>query len=70
MAEETRSQRKNVDIEQNPALKLLDFFQGLKNGGASARMDTKETEKACVTMRGLRSVDGEWMRLWLDQWRF
>jgi len=60
----------NVDVNKNPALKLLEFFQGMRLGGASARLDMKGTSERSATMRALKPVNGEWMRLWLEQWRF
>ena len=62
---------KEADMAKVPALKLLDFYKALDQGvGNSARLDTTETCKRSATMRSLKAVDEDWMRLWLDQWRF
>jgi hypothetical protein len=60
----------NVDVTKNPGLKLLEFYQGMCKAGAGARLDTKETMKGSESMKNLKAVDGEWMRLWLKQWAF
>jgi len=60
----------NVDVSKNPALKLLEFFQGMRLGGASARLDMKGTSERSASMRALKPVNGEWMKMWLDQWKF
>ncbi|KAH8652683.1 hypothetical protein BGZ60DRAFT_497164 [Tricladium varicosporioides] len=58
-----------VDLEKNPALHLLDFFQ--KMGSVeSANMDTKRARECSETMRELKAIDGEWMKKWLEQWNF
>jgi hypothetical protein len=42
---EASSRKKNVDIVQNLALELLDFFKGLKSNGTIAKLDTKGDEE-------------------------
>jgi hypothetical protein len=56
--------------DEDPGLKLLEFYQGMCKAGAGARLDTKETMKGSESMKNLKAVDGEWMRLWLRQWAF
>lgn len=60
----------NVDVTKNPGLKLLDFYKAMCKAGAGARLDTTETMKCSESMKSLKAVDGEWMRLWLKQWAF
>ncbi|KAK4693808.1 hypothetical protein P7C71_g3655, partial [Lecanoromycetidae sp. Uapishka_2] len=61
-------------VGDNPALKLLGFFQGLAKevtaGQERGRLDTEQTESLSAEMRGLKGADGEWMDLWLKQWSF
>jgi nucleoside-diphosphate-sugar epimerase len=63
---------KDVDVEKTPAIKLLDFYHGMSDGSGEIgmRLETKDTQIASQTMRGLRGVGKEWMELWLDQWKF
>lgn len=63
------------DVMQNPGLKLLDFFSGLKvekNDDADLvpRLDTEHSEMKSGTLAGLRPVGKEWMEIWLQQWMF
>ena len=67
---EESGKEKNVQAGKNPALKLMDLYQGMRKGGEMVRLDTKETLKRSEVMRGLKPVDGAWMRLWLEQWGF
>ena len=68
---EESGRQKEVDVTKNPALKLLPFYAELSGGsGYAARLDTTETRSRSETMRSLKAVNEEWMRLWLEQWKF
>lgn len=58
---------KAVDIAVNPALKLVDFFQGLSNGSAP-NLETKYTARSSPSLIGLSSVQPAWMENWTRQW--
>lgn len=61
--------RRDLDMTKNPALKLLEFYQSLNVGsGPRAKLDVAEACQGSPTLRNLKAVDGEWMRLWLRQW--
>ena len=58
------------DLAINPAIKLMDFYEGLLSGESSvASLETRETEKASRTLRDLGPVQGEWMAKWIEQWK-
>ena len=58
------------DIEVNPALKLMDFYEGLlSTEKAPAILETGKTEKMSPTLRALGPVRGEWMIKWMRQWK-
>lgn len=57
-----------VDIEKNPAVKLLDFYRGLQDGQAGPVFQTNETSKASKGLRELPAVNTEWMERWMQQW--
>lgn len=61
---------KNIDA--NPALKLLPFFENLerqmKDGKGEVILDTRRAEAMSQTMRNLQPVGREWMMNWLRQW--
>lgn len=67
---ERSAEREDVDVQRNPAVKLLDAYRGMRNGGDVIRLDTREARRKSESMRGLKGVDEEWMRLWLEQWEF
>lgn len=60
------------DVAKNPGIKLLDFYAAMGDGGAEdeSRFETELTVKTSGTMRDLTPVGEEWMRVWLEQWRF
>ena len=65
---------RDPDVRSNPAIKLLDFYQGMAAAEEakkpSTKLDTKLTEEASETLRNLEPVGSEWMRTWLRQWNF
>lgn len=66
----------NVDLERNPAVKLLPFFQDLRDRAIyfpkarSVILDTKNTIKKTPTLASLAAVKEEWLDLWMKQWNF
>ncbi|KAK0744490.1 hypothetical protein B0T21DRAFT_429030 [Apiosordaria backusii] len=58
-------------IEQMPALKLLDFFEGL-NAAATAevRFATAHAVAKSKAMAGLGGITGRMMRKWMEEWKF
>ncbi|KAK4228632.1 hypothetical protein QBC38DRAFT_454004 [Podospora fimiseda] len=64
--------KKENDGEKYPALKL-EFFEGWVTDEDDGRKIVFETERGMEksqTLRGMKSVDGEMMRGWLDGWGF
>jgi thioester reductase-like protein len=55
-----------------PALKLLDFYKGLRPGTGTALpvLETKKAEAVSRTLREGRAVDRNDFRKWLGQWDF
>ena len=60
------------DVAKNPGIKLLEFYAGMGQGGAEdeSMLETEVTVKTSGNMRALKPVGEEWMRIWLEQWRF
>lgn len=57
------------DLAANPALKLMDFYEGLVRArGESTVLDTTRTEKACPALGEVGPVKGQWMSAWMSQW--
>lgn len=68
-----------MDIQSNPAVKLVGFFEGLVVGSEGEEMKREqlggglifETKKTREVSRGMRDMEGvgeEWMGRWLRQW--
>ena len=58
------------ETAQVPAVKLLDFYEDLANGGGMADLEVKETMKHSKTMAELQPVTEELMEKWLKEWNF
>ena len=67
-----KSAAKAEDVKQNPAIKLMDFFEGMETHAKDpvAELETAETQRRSETLRGLEAVGNEWMGVWLKQWQF
>lgn len=57
------------DLAANPAVKILDFYEGLV-GGSSIHLDTKNTVQHSTTLAKLGPIDGNMMKRWMEQWAF
>ena len=62
------------DLASNPAIKLLDFFRDTippsDNGRVFPTLDTTVAKQHSPTLARLGPVKPEWMKLWMEQWRF
>ncbi|KAK4183556.1 putative peptide synthetase [Podospora australis] len=64
------------DIERMPALKLMDFFEGLAppptdtDKQLKVVFGTDRVLEASPAMRGLGAIDGKMMNKWLKEWNF
>jgi hypothetical protein len=67
---EASGKEQDADASQNPGLKLLGMYKGLKCARECVILDTKVTRERSQVMQNLPPVNQEWMRLWLRQWAF
>ncbi|MCJ1394676.1 hypothetical protein MMC18_007556 [Xylographa bjoerkii] len=60
------------EVSSIPALKILDFYEGLQQRATEAgiRYDTTHAQSVSPTFADLSAVNAEWVRIWLDQWKF
>ena len=60
------------DININPAVRLIEFYESLSNdsGRAKAVFETRATIGQSKELADLKTVKAEWMTLWLKQWSF
>lgn len=57
------------DFSVNPALKLLDFYEGLLDSESiPPRLETVKTELECPLLTEVGPVKGDWMKKWIRQW--
>ena len=56
--------------ESKPALKITRFFEQMTKVRRLKRFDTRQSESVSETIASMRSVNQEWMGVWLDQWQF
>lgn len=64
----------NADAEKNPAIKLIDTYQGMVNanraGIGHVYFDMTRTVAHSPTMRNLGPVNPELVRNWCEQWKY
>jgi thioester reductase-like protein/aryl carrier-like protein len=61
---------KSADVDSVPALKLLDFLQGMSGETVGApTYSTECAETASRSLREVRPVSVAWIEYWLSQWR-
>lgn len=67
-----QSAAKHEDLDRNPAIKLLDFFEQLASMGEgdAVRFETRNTLRVSAALRDLEAVKAEWMEGWMRQWGF
>lgn len=60
------------DLQDKPALKIIDFYRGLasSHGTFTSMMETAKTQSASKAMRVLGPIDGAIMENWIKQWQF
>ncbi|KAI0594594.1 hypothetical protein F4775DRAFT_573362 [Biscogniauxia sp. FL1348] len=59
------------DIGQNPAIKLLDFFEGLASKAAEpVLLDARRAVGVSETLASLGPICDDWMSNWMRQWGF
>lgn len=68
----SQSAAKHEDLDRNPAIKLLDFFEQLASTGEGdvVRFETANTLRVSAALRDLEAVKAEWMGGWMRQWEF
>lgn len=60
---------KTEDIELNPAIKLLNFFEGISGDLVEgSRFQTQQAVETSPTMAQIGPVNDAWMTNWLRQW--
>ncbi|KAJ5109091.1 NRPS-like enzyme [Penicillium angulare] len=55
-------------IQNNPAVKLLDFFEAIDTQAPENVLDTKATAQASEKLRGVDGIKGDWIQKWVQEW--
>lgn len=57
-------------LEQNPAAKLLDFFEGIAASGSDSDniLDTQLTAQRSEKLRHVDGISEEWIQKWIAEW--
>ena len=60
------------DVQRNPAVKLLDFFEekSREKSRSQPAFDMTNALKRSKVLAELHPVSQEWMSIWMDQWAF
>ena len=68
------SQAKTSDIEKNPAVKLLDTYRAIRTAAAVGQRHPgfamERTMQRSKTMRDMKAITPDLMKLWCKQWNF
>ncbi|EED15544.1 NRPS-like enzyme, putative [Talaromyces stipitatus ATCC 10500] len=55
-------------LEQNPAVKLLDFYEQLASDTGTKEFSIKKTLEVSKALRELKSIQPEWIQGWIRDW--
>ncbi|KAL4936564.1 hypothetical protein BDV06DRAFT_233299 [Aspergillus oleicola] len=66
----TLTQSLDSDIQQNPAVMLVDFYEQLliQNEGSTARLSINKTAHVSKSLNKLQPIQPDWMRGWIREW--
>ena len=64
-----KSVDEELNMEQNPAIKLLDFYQKAAKAKQGPRMlSSQRAEDASATLQNVGAVSNDWESIWMRQW--
>jgi nucleoside-diphosphate-sugar epimerase len=55
-------------IQQNPGVKLLDFYAALQGEQRRTKLSTEQSVRASKTLQGLEPIREEWLVSWVKNW--
>ncbi|KAL2043853.1 hypothetical protein N7G274_003373 [Stereocaulon virgatum] len=58
------------NLSSMPALKILDFFEGLENEKSAMKYEMKHALETSKSMARLDSINSGWVDVWLKKWNF
>ncbi|KAJ5726313.1 NRPS-like enzyme [Penicillium malachiteum] len=57
------------NLQKNPALKLLDFFEAIQTKAPANILDTQATARSCEKLRDVDAVKEGWIQKWVQEWK-
>ena len=58
-----------LDVDRNPAVRLVDIYAGASKAGQGPRaLMSYRAEKASKTLREMGPVNQDWLKNWMVQW--
>lgn len=57
-----------VMLQVNPAVKLIDFYEGLMAGEGLSNVDGKNAAEASASLRDLHGLSPQWLERWIEDW--
>lgn len=57
-----------MNLEKNPAAKLLDFFEEVASNRGHVVLDTRNTARKSHKLRAIEGIKEEWIRKWVAEW--
>ncbi|KAI5884843.1 acetyl-CoA synthetase-like protein [Schizophyllum commune H4-8] len=66
---EAASTRPDVDVQQVPGVKLLEFFRGMDSGYGHGEFATEKIQAVSETLRQVKSLDQQDVDGWVKYWR-
>ena len=58
----------DIDLERNPAIRLLEFYEGTVVADSPRMLTSRKAEEASPALKAVGAVGEEWLRVWLGQW--
>lgn len=59
----------DVDVEKNPAVRLIDFYSDISDVSQGPRMlRSEKAQAASKELKNIGPVNKEWVRNWMAQW--
>ncbi len=58
----------DIDLERNPAIRLLEFYEGTVEADSPRMLTSRKAEQASPALKTVGPVGEEWLRVWLEQW--
>ena len=57
-----------IDLDHNPAIRLLEFYEGAAAAEAPRMLSSARAEEASLALANVGPVGEGWLRVWLEQW--